>query len=108
MAGISLAEAQGHIRLLNNDYYSVYDLHGDGRNTIYLKIRWAGYNSLTYEIPLEAYDDRIQLETLARRVSRACVHYLEANHIPIPWDRVDLHHLEEISYGVWQPMLSAR
>ncbi|KAF9076572.1 hypothetical protein BDP27DRAFT_1210316, partial [Rhodocollybia butyracea] len=109
MAGISLAEAQGYTRLSNNDYYSVHDLHVDRRNTIYLKIRWAGYNSLTYEIPIESsYDSRINLQTLARRVSRACVHYLQANRIPIPWDRVDLHHLEEISYGVWQPMLSSR
>ncbi|KIK65645.1 hypothetical protein GYMLUDRAFT_364396 [Collybiopsis luxurians FD-317 M1] len=108
MAGISLAEAQGHVRLSSNDYYTVHDLHADRRSTIYLKIRWAGYNSLTYEIPLESYDSRINLQTLARRVSRACVHYLQANRIPIPWDRVDLHHLEEISYGVWQPMLSSR
>jgi hypothetical protein len=109
MAGISLAEAQGHVRLSSNDYYTIHDLHADyRRNTIYLKIRWAGYNSLTYEIPLESYDNRINLQTLARRVSRACVHYLQANRIPIPWDRVELHHLEEISYGVWQPMLSSR
>ncbi|KAJ3773963.1 hypothetical protein FB446DRAFT_787308 [Lentinula raphanica] len=109
MAGISLAEAQGYARLSNNDYYSLHDLHADRRHTIFLKIRWAGYNSLTYEIPLEAsYDDRINLQTLARRISRACVHYLQANRIPIPWDRVDLHHIEEISYGVWQPMLTSR
>ncbi|KAJ3998601.1 hypothetical protein F5050DRAFT_1805749 [Lentinula boryana] len=109
MAGISLAEAQGYARLSNNDYYSLRDLHADRRHTIYLKIRWAGYNSLTYEIPLEAsYDDRINLQTLARRISRACVHYLQANRIPIPWDRVDLHHIEEISHGVWQPMLTSR
>ncbi|KAJ3867688.1 hypothetical protein EV359DRAFT_78362 [Lentinula novae-zelandiae] len=109
MAGISLAEAQGYARLSNNDYYTLHDLHADRRHTIFLKIRWAGYNSLTYEIPVEAsYDDRINLQTLARRISRACVHYLQANRIPIPWDRVDLHHIEEISYGVWQPMLSSR
>lgn len=32
----------------------------------------------------------------------------QANVIPIVWDRVQLHHLEEVAYGVWQPMLSAR
>jgi hypothetical protein len=32
----------------------------------------------------------------------------QANVIPILWDRVHLHHLEEIAYGIWQPMLSAR
>ena len=30
----------------------------------------------------------------------------QANVIPILWDRVQLHHLEEVAYGVWQPMLS--
>ena len=32
---------------------------------------------MTYEIPLDGYDGRINLQTLARRVSRACVHYLQ-------------------------------
>lgn len=32
---------------------------------------------MTYEIPLDGYDGRIDLQTLARRVSRACVHYLQ-------------------------------
>lgn len=43
MAGISLAEAQGHVRLSNNDYYSIHDLHADRRSTIYLKIRVSCY-----------------------------------------------------------------
>lgn len=33
---------------------------------------------------------------------------VQANIIPVVWDRVELHHLEEVSYGVWQPMLSTR
>ncbi|KAF5321109.1 hypothetical protein D9619_000832 [Psilocybe cf. subviscida] len=106
--GIGLEEAQSRIRLSGNDAYSFHDLHADGRGRIYLKVKWTGYSSLTYEIPLDGYDSRIDLQTLARRVSRACVHYLQANVIPIPWDRVVLHHLEEVSYGVWQPMLSTR
>lgn len=32
---------------------------------------------MTYEIPLDGWDRRVSLETLARRVSRACVHYLQ-------------------------------
>ncbi|KXN87950.1 hypothetical protein AN958_07960 [Leucoagaricus sp. SymC.cos] len=108
MAGIGLDEAQSHIRLSNNDAYSIHDLHADPRGRILLKVKWVGYSSLTYEIPLDAYDGRVNLSTLARRVSRACVHYLQANVIPILWDRVELHHLEEVSYGVWQPMLSTR
>ncbi|KAF8803772.1 hypothetical protein BYT27DRAFT_7195112 [Phlegmacium glaucopus] len=108
VAGIGLDEAQSHIRLSGNDAYSFHDLHADSRRRIYLRIKWVGYSSLTYEIPLDGYDGRVDLQTLARRVSRACVHYLQANVIPIPWDRVQLHHLEEVSYGVWQPMLSTR
>jgi len=107
-AGIGLDEAQSHIRLSGNDAYSFHDLHADSRRRIYLRIKWVGYSSLTYEIPLDGYDGRVDLQTLARRISRACVHYLQANVIPIPWDRVQLHHLEEVSYGVWQPMLSTR
>ncbi|KAF8974419.1 hypothetical protein BDZ97DRAFT_1900086 [Flammula alnicola] len=107
--GIGLDEAQSsRIRLSGNDAYTFHDLHADSRGRIYLRIKWAGYSSLTYEIPLDGYDGRIDLETLGRRVSRACVHYLQANVIPILWDRVVLHHLEEVSYGVWQPMLSTR
>jgi len=107
-AGISLGEAQDHVRLSGNDSYRMHDLHADGRNRILLKVRWAGYASMTYEILLDGYDGRVSLQTLARRVSRACVHYLQANVIPIVWHRVQLHHLEEVAYGVWQPMLSVR
>ncbi|RXW25852.1 hypothetical protein EST38_g64 [Candolleomyces aberdarensis] len=108
MGGIGLDEAQSRVRLSNNDSYSFHDLHSDHHRRILLKVKWAGYNSLTYEIPLDGWDRRVNLETLARRVSRACVHYLQANVIPILWDRVVLHHLEEVTYGVWQPMLSTR
>jgi hypothetical protein len=31
---------------------------------------------------------------------------VQANMIPISWDRVLLYHLEETSVGVWQPVLS--
>ncbi|KAJ2912203.1 hypothetical protein MD484_g8211, partial [Candolleomyces efflorescens] len=95
MGGIGLDEAQARVRLSNNDSYSFHDLHSDHHRRILLKVKWAGYNSLTYEIPLDGWDRRVNLETLARRVSRACVHYLQANVIPILWDRVVLHHLEE-------------
>ena len=68
-------------------------------------VQWSGYPSLTYDVPLDTYDGHISLQTLARRVARACVHYLQSNIIPVPFDCVELHHLEEVSYGVWQPML---
>jgi hypothetical protein len=61
-----------------------------------------------YEVPLDTYDGRVSLQTLARRVSRACVHYFQSHIIPISFDRLELHHLEEHSYGVWQAMLAMR
>ncbi|KAK2466420.1 hypothetical protein APHAL10511_002062 [Amanita phalloides] len=107
-AGVSLSEAQSHIRLSNNDHYTLYDLNADGRATILLTIRWSGYPPMSYEVPADSYDGRISLQTLARRVSRACVHYMQSNFVPIMWDRVELHHIEEIAHGVWQPMLRVR
>lgn len=107
-AGINLGEAQDRVRLSGNDSYRMHELHADSRDRILLRVQWSGYNPMTYEIPLDGYDGRLSLQTLARRVSRACAHYLQANMIPVSWERVQLHHLEEISYGVWQPMLSAR
>ncbi|KAJ7283447.1 hypothetical protein C8J57DRAFT_1462533 [Mycena rebaudengoi] len=109
LAGITLGDAQStRVRLSGNDAYTVYDLHADRRRRIHLRIRWAGYGSLTYEVPLDVFDGRVSMQALARRVSRACVHYLQANMVPVMYSRVELHHLEEVSYGVWQPMLSTR
>lgn len=107
-AGITLTEAQGHIRLSSSDSYTVHDLHADRRGTVLLKVKWQGYPSLMYEVPLDTYDGRVSLQTLARRVSRACVHYFQSHLVPIPFDRLELHHLEEQSYGVWQAMLAMR
>ncbi|KAF8351217.1 hypothetical protein F5887DRAFT_197490 [Amanita rubescens] len=106
-AGITLAEAQSHIRLSNNDHYTLRDLNADGRDTILLTVRWTGYAPMSYEIPLDSYSGRLSLQTLSRRVARACVHYLQSNMVPIMWDRVEIHHIEEIGMGVWQPMLRA-
>lgn len=38
---------------------------------------------MTYEIPMDGYDGRVSLQTLARRVSRACVHYLQVTFRPL-------------------------
>ncbi|KAF7790096.1 hypothetical protein EIP86_001046 [Pleurotus ostreatoroseus] len=104
--GVSLGEAMANVRLSGNDDYTFHELNVDGRGRIILKVRWSGYTSMTYEIPVDGYEGRVQLQTLARRIARACVHFLQANMIPISWDRVILYHLEEISIGVWQPVLS--
>lgn len=105
-SGISLGEAMSNVRLSANDAYTYHDLNVDPRGRIILKIRWSGYTSMTYEIPVDGYEGRVQLQTLARRIARACVHFLQANMIPISWDRVILYHLEETTVGVWQPVLS--
>ena len=94
-AGITLAEAQSHIRLSNNDHYTMRDLNADGRDSVLLTVRvcisplypyphwlinlnqWTGYAPMSYEIPLDSYHGRLSLQTLARRVARACVHYLQ-------------------------------
>lgn len=104
--GITLGEAMSNVRLSGNDSYSYHDLGVDHRGRIILKVRWTGYTSMTYEIPVDGYEGRVQLQTVARRIARACVHFLQSNMIPISWDRVILYHLEEISTGVWQPVLS--
>ncbi|KAK7061412.1 hypothetical protein R3P38DRAFT_656205 [Favolaschia claudopus] len=109
MAGISLGDAQStRTRLSGNDDYTLQDLHSDWRKRIHLRVRWAGYTPLTYEVPLDVYDGRVSMQALSRRVARACVHYLQMNMVPVMYSRVELHHLEEISYGTWQPMLSTR
>jgi hypothetical protein len=38
-AGITLAEAQSHTRLSNNDHYTMRDLNADGRATVLLTVR---------------------------------------------------------------------
>lgn len=32
---------------------------------------------MTYEIPVDGYEGRVQLQTLARRIARAVVHFLQ-------------------------------
>ncbi|THH33631.1 hypothetical protein EUX98_g490 [Antrodiella citrinella] len=105
-SGITLGEAMANVRLSGNDSYTYNDLAVDHRGRMILKIRWTGYTSMTYEIPVDGYEGRVQLQTVARRIARAVVHFLQANMIPISWDRVLLYHLEEQSPGVWQPVLS--
>ncbi|KAI0921435.1 hypothetical protein AcW1_004587 [Taiwanofungus camphoratus] len=105
--GVTLGEAMSNVHLSGNESFSFYDLNADHRGKIVLKIRWTGYTSMTYELPVDDYDGRVELQTLARRVARACVHFIQANMIPISWDRVILYHLEEISIGTWQPILSS-
>lgn len=34
---------------------------------------------MTYELPADTYDGRVELQTLARRIARACVHFLQVS-----------------------------
>ncbi|KAI0824679.1 hypothetical protein BC628DRAFT_1410806 [Trametes gibbosa] len=76
-SGITLGEAMSDAHLTNNYDYSVYDLNADARGRINLKVKWPGYNSMTYELPVDTYDGRVELQTVARRIARACVHFLQ-------------------------------
>ncbi|KAH7931374.1 hypothetical protein BV22DRAFT_1053341 [Leucogyrophana mollusca] len=100
-SGVTLSEAQANVRLSGYDSYTYHDLNVDARGKIYLRIRWPGYSPLNYEIPIDGYDGRVDLQALARRVGRAVAHYLQANVVPIPWDRIELQQLEEVEMGTW-------
>ncbi|KAG0699846.1 hypothetical protein DFH29DRAFT_983327 [Suillus ampliporus] len=75
--GITLGEAQANVRLAGWDSYSFNDLGVDHRGKIYVKIAWPGYSPLNYEIPVDGYGGRIDLQSLARRIGRAVAHYLQ-------------------------------
>ena len=38
---------------------------------------------MTYEIPVDGYEGRVQLQTLARRIARACVHFIQVRIPPL-------------------------
>ncbi|KAI9001302.1 hypothetical protein BD414DRAFT_404170 [Trametes punicea] len=78
-SGITLGEAMSDAHLANNYDYTVYDLNADSRGRIILKIKWTGYNPMTYELPVDTYDGRVELQTVARRIARACVHFLQVS-----------------------------
>jgi hypothetical protein len=107
-SGLTIGDAQANVRLSDNDSYTFRDFNADIKGRIALKIRWAGYPSFTYDVPLEGYGERVNLQTLARRTARAVVHFLQLNIIPVPWDCVEMLRLEEIAPGTWQPILAVR
>ena len=37
---------------------------------------------MTYELPADSYDGRVELQTLARRIARACVHFIQVRIPP--------------------------
>lgn len=100
-SGITLGEAQANVRLAGYDSYTFNDLGVDHRGKIYVKVSWPGYSALNYEIPVDGYGGLVDLQSLTRRIGRAVSHYLQANIIPIPWDRIELSHMEEAGMGTW-------
>ncbi|KAJ6457320.1 hypothetical protein C8R45DRAFT_1033369 [Mycena sanguinolenta] len=106
--GINLENAQSPwIRLSGSDAYTLQDLDADQRGRIRVRVRWARYSPVRYEIPLDVDDGRVIMETLSRRVARACIDYLESKRIPVMHDTVELHFLMETEYGVWEMLLFA-
>jgi hypothetical protein len=82
------------------------DIAPDMYRKITIKVRWSGYRSNTYEIPLSTdLSGYVNLESLARRTARAIVHFMQASRISLSSDRVVIHRLEEISPGIWIPVL---
>jgi hypothetical protein len=104
--GITLGEAQANVRLAGYDSYTFNDLGVDHRGKIYVKVSWPGYSPLNYEIPVDGYGGLVDLQSLTRRIARAVTHYLQANIIPIPADRIELSHMDEVSMGTWHLKLS--
>jgi hypothetical protein len=105
-SGISVSEALDRVRLSQGNAYLMHDVSMDMSGKISLKIRWSGYRSNIYSIPLSSdYHGYVDMQSLARRTSRAIVHFMQANGISLSWDRVVMHRLEEISPGLWIPVL---
>jgi len=105
-SGMTLNEALSSERLSQSRPYMLHDIAPDMHRRITLRVRWSGYRSNTYEIPLSTdFSGYINIQSLARRTARAIVHFMHANGIILPYDRVVIHRLEEISPGIWIPVL---
>ncbi|KAJ6457305.1 hypothetical protein C8R45DRAFT_1033270 [Mycena sanguinolenta] len=106
MTGITLEDAWlTRTKLFGDDAYTLQDLHADQQGRIHLRVYWPGFSHSTYEIPLSVHDGRVSIEALSRRVARACIGYLLTSTVSLIYSQIVLHRLEEIAYGVWQPIL---
>ncbi|KAI0297920.1 hypothetical protein BC826DRAFT_907349 [Russula brevipes] len=106
-SGVSLNEILNGARISQSTAYSLRDLTPDSSGKISLKVRWAGYHSNTYEVPLSADSSgNVDLPSLGRRTGRAILHFMEQNKITLSGDRVMIHRLENSSYGIWVPVLA--
>jgi hypothetical protein len=106
-SGISVGEALDRVRLSQGSAYLMHDVSRDMSGKISLKIRWSGYRSNIYSIPLSSdYGGYLDVQSLARRTARAIVHFMQSNGISLPWDRVVINRLEETTPGLWLPVLT--
>jgi hypothetical protein len=79
-SGISVNEALERMRLSQGNAYLMHDVSMDMSGKISLKIRWSGYRSNIYSIPLSSdYHGYVDMQSLARRSARAIVHFMEVN-----------------------------
>ncbi|KAH9962389.1 hypothetical protein BC827DRAFT_1130390 [Russula dissimulans] len=105
-SGISVMDALDRVTVSQSRPYRIQDVAPDMYGKITLKVRWTGYHSNTYSIPLSRdYQGYLDLQSLARRSARAIVHFMQANNIFLSWERVVIHRLEEVRPGIWLPVL---
>jgi len=107
IGGLLLSEAITGVRMSRKDRYPVREMHADQDMNILVKVAWPGCRSLTYAISVNARDGRVDLTSLARRIARACHHFLDARQVAVHREHVRLHRIEEFSTGHWQVVLSA-
>jgi len=106
-SGISVKEALDGVRQSQINAYLMHDVSVDMYGKIPLIIRWMGYCSVIYKILLSSdYYDNVDMQHLARRTARAIVNFMAINSITLSLNRVVMHRLEEISLGVWVPVLT--
>jgi hypothetical protein len=106
-SGISVADAIDRVTVSQSRPYLIQEVSPDMYGKITLKVRWTGYHSNTYSIPLSrGYQGYLDLQSLARRSARAIVHFMQANNIFLSWERVVIHRLEEVRPGIWLPVLT--
>ncbi|KIM57219.1 hypothetical protein SCLCIDRAFT_186996 [Scleroderma citrinum Foug A] len=102
-SGITLCDAQSDM-LLSGQYSCTLGHLGVNHITrkIFVNLRLHGYSPVNYEVPVDSYNNLVDLNSLARRIGRAAGHYLQRNAIYVPWDRVEIQYLEEVAFETWR------
>lgn len=108
VSGITLDQAISGAVKMSGEHIGWREINADASGNIVLRVEWPGYAARTYGIPVDARNDRVRRSSLARRVGRACVHFMQESGIRLSSDRIKLYNIEEVSRGVWQPSLEIR